>query len=729
MLEKMVIKRLLIELKAKKSRVNGIEHHKKRVNNMQKVMIVGAGKGGTAILKLLLETDFLHVGAVVDRNSNAPGLQLAKNMAIPNGVDWKLFINDTYDIIIEVTGCISTFREIRALKCNHTVLIPGTVAFILAKLLEEKESLIYKLKDESHRRNLIFNSTDEGMVVIDETGKITLFNRSAEKMIGVLQKDVIGKPVLDVIHNSRLPFLLKSKSIEANKEQELSNGLKIITTRFPMLNEEKEVIGAFAVFKDITEVVNQAEEITNLRSIQTMLEAIIQSSDDAITVVDELGRGIMINPAYSRITGLKKEEVIGKPATTDIYEGESMHMKVLQTRRPVRGAKMLVGPYKKEVIVNVAPVIVDGKLKGSVGVIHDMSEIQELTQELHRARQIIRTLEAKYAFEDIIGNSQEMTLAIEQGKLSAKTPATVLLRGESGTGKELFAHAIHNESDRKFNKFVRVNCGAISESLLESELFGYEEGAFSGAKRGGKRGLFEEANNGSIFLDEIGEMSLHIQVKLLRVLQENEIVKVGGTKPLPINVRVIAATNVNLEKAIMNGQFREDLYYRLNRMPIHISPLRQRSSDIPLLAQHLLQKLNQEYGRNIEGVTDEALRKLQNYQWPGNVRELENVLGRAMIFMKYNETMIDSYHIPDFQHSFSQEEHSNNLEKKTGIVLEDSTNTSLSEKLDSYERTLIAECLDKNNGNKTATARELGVSIRNLYYKMEKYQLEKNSVQ
>ena len=188
-------------------------------------------------------------------------------------------------------------------------------------------------------------------------------------------------------------------------------------------------------------------------------------------------------------------------------------------------------------IVNGAPVIVNGKLKGSIAVIRDVSEIQALSRELHKARQIIRTLEAKYTFEDIIGISTEMTTAIGQAKLAAKTPATILLRGESGTGKEMFAHAIHDESERKYNKFIRVNCAALSESLLESELFGYEEGAFSGAKRGGKKGLFEEAQNGSIFLDEIGDLPLNTQVKLLRVLQENEITRVGGTKPISLNVR------------------------------------------------------------------------------------------------------------------------------------------------------------------------------------------------
>jgi transcriptional regulator with PAS, ATPase and Fis domain len=399
-------------------------------------------------------------------------------------------------------------------------------------------------------------------------------------------------------------------------------------------------------------------------------------------------------------------------------------MKVLQTRRAVRGVAMRVGPNKKEVVVNVAPIIVDGKLKGSVGVIHDMSEIQSLNRELTRARQIIRTLEAKYSFEDIIGSSEEMTLAIEQARLGAKTPATVLLRGESGTGKELFAHAIHNASDRKFNKFIRVNCAAISESLLESELFGYEDGAFSGAKRGGKRGFFEEANNGSIFLDEIGELPAGTQAKLLRVLQEQEIVRVGGTKPIPINVRVIAATNVNLEKGMANKSFREDLYYRLNRMPIQIPPLRKRIQEIPLLCVRLLQKINRDYGRNVEGVTEIALSQLMAYDWPGNVRELENILGRAIIFMHYHETMVDIHHLPELKNSNPLVK---KIDKQDIQVFE--LNQSLSALIENYESKIILQTLTRFNGNKTLTAKALGLSLRNLYYKLEKYELANNSMQ
>ncbi|SFA96948.1 MULTISPECIES: sigma-54-dependent Fis family transcriptional regulator [unclassified Bacillus (in: firmicutes)] len=689
---------------------------------MQNVIIVGAGKGGTAILQILNETEVLNVRAVIDRNDDAPGLLLAKKYNILTGKDWRKYLTEDIDIIIEVTGDELVFKELLEARDKNTVLIPGSVAYLIAQLMEEKEELVSKHRKESYKHDLIFNSTDDGMLVIDKEGTVTLYNDRAQQMIGISREDVLGKHITNIIPKSRLTHVMETRRPEANQEMLLDNGVKIITTRIPIIDEKGRLIGAFAVFKDITEVVNLAEEITNLKEIQTMLQAIIQSSDDAISVVDEHGRGILINPAYTRITGLSQEEVIGQPATTDISEGESMHMKVLQTRRAIRGTPMRVGPNKKEVVVNVAPIIVKGKLKGSVGVIHDMSEIKSLNRELIRARQIIRNLEAKYSFEDIIGLSEEMTLAIEQAKLGAKTPATVLLRGESGTGKELFAHAIHNASDRKYNKFIRVNCAALSESLLESELFGYEEGAFSGAKRGGRRGLFEEANNGSIFLDEIGELSANTQAKLLRVLQEREIVRVGGAKSVPINVRVIAATNVNLEKGIANGSFREDLYYRLNRMPIHIPPLRKRKEEIPLLCERLIQKINQDYGRNVEGLTVDAIAELQKYEWPGNVRELENILGRAIIFMNYHETVIDVQHLPELKNKQNEKENSFRMDE-----LEDSH--SLAEMMDRFEANILQNTLNKFDGNKTLTAKMLGLSVRNLYYKLEKYKIEKNSMQ
>ncbi|MFD6506714.1 sigma 54-interacting transcriptional regulator [Bacillus sp. NPDC060175] len=688
----------------------------------QKVLIVGAGEGGSTLLSLLQNSNIFQIIGIIDSNPTAKGLQIAKEYGIPISDSVTPFLSMHIDVMFDMTGDYDLHKVLLGSKHKNTLLIPGDIAKIVTKLAHEKESLIGKLEEQTQQGNLILNSTHDGMIVIDQEGQVRLFNKSAERIIGYKKEEAIGKYILEVIPTSKLLRIIRTKKIEVNHELTLENENKIITTRIPILKEDGEVQGAFAIFKDITEVVDLAEEVTDLKEIQTLLEAIINSSEEAISVVDEKGRGLVINPAYTKLTGLTEEDIIGKPATTDIVEGESMHMKVLRTRRAVRGIHMKIGQKKRDVIVNVAPVIVDGILKGSVGVIRDVSEIQKLTNELNRARQIIRTLEAKYSFDDIVGDSDETTAAIEQAKLGANTPATVLLRGESGTGKELFAHAIHNGSNRKYNKFVRVNCAAISETLLESELFGYEEGAFSGAKRGGKRGFFEEANNGSVFLDEIGELSANTQAKLLRVLQEKEIVKVGGTKAIPINVRVIAATHVNLEKAILEGKFREDLYYRLNKIPIQIPSLRQRKGDIPAIAERLIQKINQDYGRNVEGLTDSAVSYLQSYEWPGNVRELENILGRAIIFMNYNEIYIDVQHLPPLHKEEQGELNRNNL-------LPELEEKPLEHLVTEFEGNIIRGYLEKFDGNKTKTAKALGISVRNLYYKLEKYDCAKNSMQ
>ncbi|MDD3850403.1 MAG: sigma 54-interacting transcriptional regulator [Firmicutes bacterium] len=566
---------------------------------------------------------------------------------------------------------------------------------------------------------VILNSTHDAMIAVDRDGIITIFNKAAERLIGVRMEDALGKPVLEVVDNSRLPYVLETGKAELNREQPLRS-TSIITNRMPVRDEQGNVIGAVAVFRDISEIKQLAEQITNLKEIQSMLEAIFNSTQDAISVVDQHGMGVMVNPAYTRLTGLSGKDVIGKPATVDIAEGESIHFKVLENRKPIKSARLKVGPSRKEVIVDAAPIVVDGELRGSVGVIHDISEIKKLTEELNQAKQIIRKLEAKYTFDDIVSINSKMQEVIEKAKKAAQTPATVLLQGESGTGKELFAHAIHNASGRKFSQFVRVNCAALSESLLESELFGYEEGAFTGAKKGGKKGLFEVASGGTIFLDEIGEINSGVQAKLLRALQEKEIIRVGGTNSVPVDVRIISATNIDLEEAMQKGRFREDLYYRLNVIPLRIPPLRDRKEDIFHLALHIVRRFNQDYGRSVQDISAGAQLSLLEYEWPGNIRELENFIGRAIINMKFNDTVILEEHLPRI------------IERKTGwsdaneeAYIPDSVNTSvpLNKVLDDTEREYIKKVLHQVGHNKTEAARRMGISIRNLYYKLNKHQI------
>lgn len=672
---------------------------------LQNILIVGAGNGGCALLKLIQQAEYLQVKAIVDIDEKAPGLKLAKETNIPTFKDWKPLLNDDIQIIIDVTGNKEVFHELLANRPATAVLIPGEIANLIVSLLEEKNKYINIIDHKTMMQELIFSSVEEGMIGIDDQGIVNLFNKSAERMTQISVENAIGKHVHEVISLSELPKVFDTGRVELNKELILESGTKIVTSRYPMINEEGKQVGAFAVFKDISEVVRLAEEITNLTEIQKMLEAIIYSSEDAISVVDEEGKGILINPAYTRITGFSEAEVIGQPATADISEGESIHLKVLQTRKPVRGVNLRVGKLKKDVIVNVAPIIVNQQLKGSVGVIHDMTEMRGLMKELDHARTLIRTLGATYSFEDIVGTSNELNFTIEQAKLAASVSVTVLLRGEVGAGKDLFALAIHSESNRSHHPFLRVNCSSTEEHLLETELFGSEKDGFI------QPGIFEQAINGTIFLDEVGELTKKTQAKLLRVLRENAIIRVEGTTSIPVDVRIIASSSLNLEKAMLEGTFREDFYYQLNRMPIHIPSLRNRKQDIPAIAEHLLVKLNQEFGRNVEGFSEEAMKSLLLYDWPGNVRELENVISRSMIFLQPNDRTVEEYHLP-----------------KSMLVIpsEDKGETSLgtlAEQMDEMEKKVLAQALKLSGGNKSRTAKQLNISLRTLYYKLEKYHL------
>jgi PAS domain S-box-containing protein len=562
--------------------------------------------------------------------------------------------------------------------------------------------------------DIIFDSTYDGMIAVNREGIVTLFNKAAERITGLSAKDMIGNPVVEVMPNTRLHIVLTEGRPEIGQEQNLGNTV-IVTNRVPIRDADGEVRGAVAIFRDITEIKNLTTVISNLWNVRSLLDAVIESTADAISVADEQGNNIIVNPAYTRITGMPRDAVIGKPVTVDIAEGESMHLKVLQTGKPVKNVHMKVGPAKKEVIVNVAPIYIGRKIRGSVGVIQDISEIISLTEELDHARKLIRQLRARFTWDDIIGNSPAISLAKEQARRAAETPATVLLRGESGTGKELFAHAIHNASSRKRGQFVRVNCAALAESLLESELFGYEEGAFTGALKGGRIGLFEQASKGTIFMDEIGEIGPSLQKKLLRVLQEREITRVGSTVPVSIDVRVIAATNANLEQKVKEASFREDLYYRLNVIPIRIPPLREIREDIPLLAEHLIFKLNQSFGREVQRISADALAVLMAYYWPGNVRELESVLGRAMINMRLNEKVIEAGHLPILE-----------CEKPAAVVhasAADGPVRTLDQAVAEAEKAAIIRALHEADGNRQNAAKLLNTALRNLYYKIKKYQI------
>lgn len=454
------------------------------------------------------------------------------------------------------------------------------------------------------------------------------------------------------------------------------------------------------------------EKLLETKQLKSELSAILDSVEEAIEAADEQGIIKYVNPAFTRATGIPEPVRVGQNILQVSPQGALAQ--ALVSQRKVTGYRTTVGGSDTEVVSNAAPIFVDGKLKGAVVVFQPVNDILKLMDELKKSTNIIENLYArlgqvtgsKYTFDDLIGRSKPFQSSLDIAKKAAKSSTTVLISGESGTGKELYAHAIHHASNRRGKPFIRVNCAAIPESLLESEFFGYEKGAFTGANKS-KLGKIELANGGTLFLDEIGDMSLFLQAKLLRVLQDMEFERVGGNKTIKVDVRVMAATNRDLKVLVQTGKFREDLYYRLNVLEIHIPPLRQRPDDIPLLTRHLIQKFNRKLGKHVSGVSDEALQLLFTYNWPGNVRELENILERAMVVS--DESEIGAKHISQYL-GFAATHQNACVDV---MPLEKMEQMMLKAALNRYGTSL--------EGKKRA-ARALNISLATLYNKLKKYE-------
>lgn len=446
--------------------------------------------------------------------------------------------------------------------------------------------------------------------------------------------------------------------------------------------------------------------------VEHFFKDILELVYDGVVYVDSDGYVKVLTEAFAELLGVDAEESIGKHVT-EVIENTRMHIVAKN------GKTELAEPHKiknKYIISTRIPVFKNGKVVGAVGKVlfNNMEQISALSKRLkifteslnnNKGNLLDRNM-AYYTFDSIMGVSATIEKAKKYARKAAKSDSTVLIIGESGTGKELFAHSIHNESDRSMGAFVKVNCAAIPLELLESELFGYEEGSFTGANKGGKVGKFEIADGGTIFLDEIGEFPIHMQVKLLRVLQEREIERIGGLGSKPINVRVIIATNRNLEEMVENSEFRLDLYYRIKVMQLNVPSLRERSEDIELLAKHFLDKYQQLMNKNIQGISSEAVHYLQNYSWPGNIRELENTIERALNLLEDGEVLTPK-HLP---------RNIANSKPPSSII-------PLAEVLEDVERKTIVEALQALDGNKSEAARKLGISRTSLYEKMNKFGL------
>jgi transcriptional regulator with PAS, ATPase and Fis domain len=483
---------------------------------------------------------------------------------------------------------------------------------------------------------------------------------------------------------------------------------------FPMVASQKALL--FLIL-DVDSRILEGEEFRAMKERMELLEVILDASAEGLMFVNRDGIITYINRSYEEIHKVKAENVIGRHVT-EIIENTRMHL-VVKTGIPEVTEFQLES--LRRYIVSRIPVFKNGLLIGAIGkiIFRDIDSVEQLASKVDRLKtqleyyrtRLDRPPDTRYSADDIVGVSPSSAATKATALRVAPTDATVLLLGESGVGKEVYAQAIHAMSLRARGPFVRLNCSAIVESLFESELFGYAEGAFTGASKGGKLGKFELANFGTIFLDEIADMPLESQAKLLRVLQEREVERLGGVKQVKIDVRVIAATNQNLPKLVEEGKFRKDLYFRINVIPITIPALRDRTNDVPALVHLFWEQLKREHGVYYHGLSNDALSLLQTYSWPGNVRELRNVLERAISIVRGDTITAEHLRV-----------------LLLGGVARDECATigdcDLRMLVEIAERRAISTALARCNNNRAQAAKVLGITRPLLYKKMHTYGIQ-----
>jgi PAS domain S-box-containing protein len=445
-----------------------------------------------------------------------------------------------------------------------------------------------------------------------------------------------------------------------------------------------------------------------------MYELILESIYNGIMVTDAEGYITHFNKPYGQFLGLDPEEQIGRHCT-EVIENTRMHIVAQTGKAEINQTQWIKG---QNMVVQRIPIWQDGKVIAVFGQVmfKDIKDVSKLANKLSMLESKVKLYEeelitlrsTRYTFDSIIGTSQAITILKKEALNAATNQFPVLITGDSGTGKELFAQAIHHASPRKLYPFVRINCSAIPKDLLESELFGYDKGAFTGAKAEGKPGKFEIANHGTVFLDEIGDLPLEMQPKLLRVVEEKELERVGGTRVIRSDFRVIAATNQNLEKMLSDGRFRKDLFYRLNVMPLNIPPLRERRNDIIPLARHFVQQMAQEAALPEINMGPEAKKALMRHDWPGNVRELLNVLERTLSSIETDTVRLVD--LPFYLHRTKKKPPQKNQ-------------TSIREVQAMAEKEAIHYALKEANHNKVRAAKILGIHRTLLYKKMKKYNI------
>lgn len=495
------------------------------------------------------------------------------------------------------------------------------------------------------------NGSREAVVIINSEANIVFCNKRAILIAGKQPENLLRHKVSESFPDIGVDIVEVLKTGKPRYQHKKINGLTFNVKLLPLF-KEKYVYGVAGMFEDVSEIESLITENNRLKKTAEEMEDIMESFYDGIGIIDGNGTLLRVNTSYERITGFsKKDNNVGRNVRELQEDGtvsKAVSLMVLEQKKPVTIVQRI--KTGKEVLITGSPVFdKDGNIYRVVCNIRDIKELnilKELNEQNQKSREALelKELRAKQLSHDnLIYNSKDMKGIFELSLKVAKVDSNVLITGESGVGKEIIAKIIHKASPRAQKSFLQINCGAIPENLLESELFGYEGGAFTGAKVGGKMGYFEISNGGTLLLDEIGELPLNLQVKLLRAIQERQILRIGGTTPYKFDVRIICATNRNLKEMVQDGLFRADLFYRLNVVPINIPPLRKRIEDIIPLVIHFLEKFNFKYKTN-KRFESEALVAFERYNWPGNVRELENLVERLVILN--DEEIIGLHHLP-----------------------------------------------------------------------------------
>ncbi|AET69398.1 PAS domain S-box [Desulfosporosinus orientis DSM 765] len=577
------------------------------------------------------------------------------------------------------------------------------VDMILA-LFREAEQLAIQL-------STVYQAMPNGIIVVNHNNVIQQINPAGEKILGLKQDILKGRLFDSEFADLDLSLVLKQSQHLVGVQTQM-NKVTVLCNISPI----GERAGAVIVFQALTDFDQVALELDATKRLYETLLTVTNIAYEAIFVVDDQGKITLVNEAACQFFGKREKELLQKPID-QVIENTRL-LRTLKTGMSETNEIQVI--YGRPYIVSRLPIVRQGKIIGAVGkiIFQKLDEVKEVAQklaqmdlELNYYKEQVGSTRLPVTFTQIVTVNHDMRRLKQEAEIAARGNSTIMLTGESGTGKELFAEAIHQASPHRNGPFVKVNCAAIPENLLESEFFGYASGAFTGAQKGGKAGKFAIANGGTLFLDEIGDMSLNLQSKLLRVLEDRCFEPVGSNETVKVDVRIIAATNKDLLQKVSSGEFRSDLYYRLNVISFRLIPIRNRAEDIIPLVNVFLERLNQDFGKRISGVTPEVQKTLIAHRWPGNVRELKNVIERAVNFAAGE--LLELADLPFYLREQKQEDR-----------IKQSKEWNLGNAHEHLDKETLEKALLKTNGNKSEVARLLGISRSWLYEKIRKYDIK-----